>query len=358
MARRSAKRKGTVAGSGPLIGGRERPPRRERVAGLLTAAAALALGAALIGARTTPAARTPVGNVRGFANLAAVSPVGLPLGNPPLALRGLGDPAADPLHPRLANPPRAALLFNVETGQVLWQLNPFERLPIASLTKMMTALVTVRRIGPQAQVPITKEAVEMPGSKVGVLPLGKRMTAEALLYGLLLPSGNDAAQALATYAGPTVARFVSEMNEEAAALGLGCTRFSNPSGFYNENNFSCPADLAELAYVVLHQPLLARIVAAKEAAVPAPIKGGRLFLVNNNPLLLYGYPGTDGVKTGYTEAAGTSLVAAAKRDGVWLGVVLLHSPAPGTQAQALFDEAFQQLYHQPSQPEPQIPGGA
>jgi D-alanyl-D-alanine carboxypeptidase (penicillin-binding protein 5/6) len=198
----------------------------------------------------------------------------------------------------------------------------------------------------------------MPGSRVGVLPLGKRVPAEALIYGLMLPSGNDAAVALAQHIGGSIAGFVRMMNVEAAHLGLGCTRYSNPSGYYDQGNFSCAADLAVLAYDDLAQPRLARTVGSATAVVPFPIKGGKLYLENNNPLLMYGYRGADGVKTGYTEAAGTCLVASAERDGVRLGVVLLHSPAPGTQAQRLLDDGFEEVYHQRHRNEPIIPGGA
>ena len=206
------------------------------------------------------------------------------------------------------NRPAPALLFNISTGQVLWQRNPYVRLPIASLTKMMTALLTVQSAPPDAPVLITKEAVDMPGSKVGVLPLGKHVRLETLLYGLLLPSGNDAAVALAQHVAGTVNKFVVRMNAEAAKLGLGCTRYSSPSGYYDEGNFSCAADLALLAHVDLEQPRIASIVHTDTAAIPFPIKGGRLYLYNNNPLLVYGYPGTTGMKTGYTEAAGDCLV--------------------------------------------------
>jgi D-alanyl-D-alanine carboxypeptidase len=180
---------------------------------------------------------------------------------------------------------------------------------------------------------------------------------KALMYGLLLPSGNDAATALAEHVAGTLKRFVGEMNVEAAALGLGCTRFSNPSGYYDQNNFSCAADLGELAAIDIAQPRIAQVVRSASAVVPFPIKGGKLFLYNNNPLLVYGYRGTTGMKTGYTQAAGTCLVATASRHGVRLGVVLLHSPAPGTQAQRLLDAAFQDVYHQPAIPEAEIPGG-
>jgi serine-type D-Ala-D-Ala carboxypeptidase (penicillin-binding protein 5/6) len=287
-----------------------------------------------------------------------LSPAGLPLGKPPLTL-SLADPAAnDPIHLDAPEQPRAGVLFNLDTGRVLWQLHPFARLRIASLTKMMTALLTVRSTPLEAPVLVTKQAEETSGSKVGVLPLGHDVSTETMLYGLLLPSGNDAAVALAQHVAGTVKRFVGEMNHEAAALGMGCTHYSSPSGYYNTHNYSCAADLAELAHVDLEQPRIARIVRTHIAVRPFPIKGGRLYLTNNNPLLIYGYPGATGLKTGYTIEAGRCLVAAAERHGVRLGVVLLHSPAPGTQARELLNDAFEHVYHQRPVPEPYMPPDA
>jgi D-alanyl-D-alanine carboxypeptidase (penicillin-binding protein 5/6) len=287
----------------------------------------------------------------------ALSPAGLPLGRPPLAL-DLADPAADPVHLDDLEQPRAGVLFNLDTGRVLWQLHPLARLRIASLTKMMTALLTVRSSPPDAPVLVTRQAEETSGSKVGVLPLGRHVELETMLYGLLLPSGNDAAVALAQHVAGTVKRFVGDMNAQAAALGMGCTHYSSPSGYYNTHNYSCAADLAELAHVDLEQPRIARITRTYEAVRPFPIKGGRLYLDNNNPLLIYGYPGTTGLKTGYTIEAGRCLVASAERHGVRLGVVLLHSPAPGTQASELLNEAFEHVYHQRPVPEPPMPPDA
>ena len=106
-------------------------------------------------------------------------------------------------------PPRAGLLFNLDTGQVLWQHDPHLRLRIASLTKMMTALLAVRSSTPDSPVLITREAVNTSGSKVGVLPLGKHVRMQTMLYGLLLPSGNDAAVAIAQHVGGTVNHFVT-----------------------------------------------------------------------------------------------------------------------------------------------------
>jgi D-alanyl-D-alanine carboxypeptidase len=222
---------------------------------------------------------------------------------------------------------------------------------------MMTALVTVQSAPPNAGVLVTKQAIETNGSKVGVLPLGRHVPLESMLYGLLLPSGNDAAVALAQHVSGTVSAFVARMNAEAASLGLGCTRYSSPSGYYDEGNFSCAEDLAVLAHVDLEQPRIAAIVRTYSAVLPFPIKGGKLYLYNNNPLLIYHYAGLTGMKTGYTLAAGRCLVATAVRHGVRLGVVILDSNAPGTQARELLDRGFQDVYHLPRVPEPPLPAG-
>jgi D-alanyl-D-alanine carboxypeptidase (penicillin-binding protein 5/6) len=255
-------------------------------------------------------------------------------------------------------PPRAGLLFNLSSGQVLWQRNPYRRLRIASLTKMMTALLTVQSAPPGAQVLVTRQAVEAAGSKVGVLPRGKRVRLESMLYGLMLPSGNDAAMALAQHIAGSASRFVARMNAQAAKLGMGCTRYASPSGYIDQGNYSCAADLAMLAHVDLQQPRIASVARTFTAALPFPIKGGRLYLYNNNPLLIYHYPGVTGLKTGYTLAAGRCLVATAERHGVRLGVVLLRSTEPGTQARKLLDRGFEGVYHLPAVPEPAIPPGA
>ena len=247
---------------------------------------------------------------------------------------------ADPLIVPFKRPPRSGLLFDLDTGEVLWRRLPDRILPIASLTKMMTALVVVQRSAPDDKVRVTKEALAYKGSAIGVLPKGKRVKLETMLNGLLLPSGNDAAIALAQRMSGTVARFVTRMNDQARRWGLECTRFSSPDGFEDEGNHSCAVDLAALARAVLDRPRLARIVKRRRAVLPFPIKGGRLYLFNNNPLLRTGYPGAIGIKTGYTDAAGRCLVAAAQRNGRRLGVVLLHSPDPGKQARQLLDRGF------------------
>jgi D-alanyl-D-alanine carboxypeptidase len=257
----------------------------------------------------------------------------------PLAVRI--QEAGDPVHVRFKRPPRSALLFDLDTGKVLWRRDPTRVLPIASLTKMMTALVVAERVPEGSKVRITKEALRYQGSGVGLFPRGKWIGVNTMLHGLLLPSGNDAAIALAQRAaGGSVNRFVRYMNEKAKSLGLVCTRFASPSGFVDKGNHSCAADLGALARAVLREPRLARIVRRRQAVLPFPIKGGRIWLYNNNPLLRQGYPGTTGLKTGYTDAAGRCLVATARRGSIRLGVVLLDSPDPGKQAMQLLDRGF------------------
>jgi D-alanyl-D-alanine carboxypeptidase len=341
--------------------------RRRRRIGILTALVALCIGAAVAiamgrGSSHHDAANTRKASVTHPSSSPApaevLSPAGLPLAKPALALHGISDPASDPIQVSFRHPPRAGLLFNLETGQVLWQRNAFRRLRIASLTKMMTAYITAHATRPEEKVLVTKAAVAAAGSKVGVLPLHKHVRAETLLYGLMLPSGNDAAIALAQHISGSQSAFVRRMNAEAAQLGMGCTRYASPSGYVDRGNYSCPADLAILAHIDEGEHRIARVAHTLSAALPFPIKGGKLYLYNNNPLLIYHYPGTTGLKTGFTDAAGRCLVATAERDGVKLGVVVLDSDAPGTQSKQLLDRGFEHVYHLPRVPEPPIPPGA
>jgi D-alanyl-D-alanine carboxypeptidase len=257
----------------------------------------------------------------------------------PLSVR-LDDPR-DLVRLRFKHPPRSGLMFDLDTGQVLWRRDPTRVLPIASLTKMMTAVLIARHVPPNAKVRITKAALSYKGSGVGLFRRGRRIPVRTMLYGLLLPSGNDAAIALAQRAAHgSVKRFVAMMNREVRTMGLVCTHFTSPSGFVDRGNHSCAPDLAALARAVLREPRIARIVRRRQAVLPFPIKGGKIYLYNHNPLLQQGYRGVTGVKTGYTDAAGRCLVATVRRGRVRLGVVLLHSRDPGAQARKLLERGF------------------
>lgn len=244
-------------------------------------------------------------------------------------------PASQPtaVRVRFKRPPRAGLLFDVETGEVLWQLNPRRELPIASLTKMMTALLIAKRHALRERVLITPEALNFSGSAVGLLPGGKRVRLEALLAGLLLVSGNDAAIALAQHDARTVGRFVRRMNRSAERLGLTCSHFSSPSGIKDERNHSCPLDLATLARLDLANRSVRRFVGSERYRTRFPIKGRFLDLFNINPFI--DEPGVTGMKTGLTDAAGRCYVITARLAGRHLGVVLLNSPDPLRQVPRL-----------------------
>ncbi|MFL5844886.1 MAG: D-alanyl-D-alanine carboxypeptidase family protein [Solirubrobacteraceae bacterium] len=268
---------------------------------------------------------------------ASNGPVAPAPGPRPLAV-DLAD-ADDPVVVDFAHPPSSGLLFDLDTGEVLWRREPERVLPIASLTKMMTALLVVHATAPKDEIAIPRGRY-YEGSAVGVLPGGKHVRAETLLYGLLLPSGNDAAHALARHVGGSEEGFLDLMNQHAAELGLRCTRYASPDGIVDEGNHSCAVDLAAEARAILDQPRLAKIVGSRSAVEPLPIKGGKVWLYNNNPLYRLGYPGTIGVKTGYTDLAGHCLVAAVRRHGRRLGVILLHSPDTGRQAKRLLNAGF------------------
>ena len=322
-------------------GGRRR--RRRRWPGLLAVLVLLGAGAGaaliLTSGDAPPApARTAPPPASALVDGAPAPLAGGGTAPSPLSVR-LDDPR-DLVRLHFSHPPRSGLLFDLDTGRVLWRRDPTRVLPIASLTKMMTALLVARRVAPGAKVRITRQALAYKGSGVGLFRRGRRVGVETMLNGLLLPSGNDAAIALAQKVSGTVPRFVALMNRHARAMGLICTHFSAPDGFTDRGNHSCTPDLAALARAVLREPRLARIVRRRQAVLPFPIKGGRIYLYNHNPLLRQGYRGVTGIKTGYTVAAGRCLVATVRRGRLRLGVVLLHSPDPGGQARKLLERGF------------------
>jgi D-alanyl-D-alanine carboxypeptidase len=240
---------------------------------------------------------------------------------------------------RFNKPPRAALVFDVNDGEVLYRRRPLTVLPMASLTKIMTALVVTQETEPDERVRITKAALRYQGSGVGVLPKGKRVRLESLMNGLMLVSGNDAAIALAVHVSGNERKFVRLMNEKARLWGLRCTRFASSHGLENGNR-SCAADLAVMTRLAMRNRRIARITRRAQVSFPFPIKGGRLYLAGHNPLLRAGYRGAIGLKTGFTDAAGRCFVGVARRGGRTLAVVLLGSPNPLKHSVKLLNLGF------------------
>ena len=277
------------------------------------------------------------------------------------ALRPVDQPL--PVHYRFKHPPLAGLLFDVKSGRILWERHPSLEHPIASLTKMMTALIVARRNRASEHVMVSNKAAHTPGSATGLLPRGKRVPLEPLLQALIMISANDAAVALAEHDGGTVTGFVKQMNLQAHSMGLRCTHFSTPNGLRDRNNYSCPLDLAELARADLANPQIARIAQTRNAKPRFPIKGKHLFLYNNHYFLQRGLAGlpqarVTGLKTGFTEAAGHCYVTTARIGGHELGVVLVHSPNPLLQVPALLRAGFEErgvVASPPPRPKPQPP---
>ena len=200
-----------------------------------------------------------------------------------------------------------AILLDAQTGRVLYEKQADKQSLIASTTKIMTALVVCEQTNVLDRVRIPQEAVGIEGSSM-YLKAGEVMTVQDLLYGLMLHSGNDAAVALAIYCGGTVEGFAELMNDKAHRLGMHNTHFVNPNGLDAPGHYSTARDMAKLAAYAMENPIFAKTVSTKT------VKAADRILTNHNKLL-WSLNGAEGVKTGYTKAAGRILVSSCKRDG-------------------------------------------
>ncbi len=234
---------------------------------------------------------------------------------------------------------RACLAFDAVGQRVLYRRNIHERLPNASTTKMMTALLTVRGARMGDLVRVTSEAAAVGGGGLD-LDTGDVLSVRDLLYALLLDSSNEAAAALAAHVGGDIDRFVAQMNRAARAVGAENTAFANPHGLDEPGHFSSPYDLALIAQDLLATPELARIVATRRRAISTP--EGRVVVENRN-LLLESYPGALGVKTGRTLGAGEVLVAAAERGGRRILTVAMRSVDAAEDSRRLLNYGFARL---------------
>jgi D-alanyl-D-alanine carboxypeptidase len=235
----------------------------------------------------------------------------------PAPLRPLTAPRESRVHIRGLRA-AAGILVDSASGSVLWGHEVHRRLPIASLTKLMTALVALPADPARLDHPfaVTPAMVGVPGNSIS-LRAGQVVTPRKMLAAALIASANDAANALAVHAAGSLPKFVARMNAEASALGLSDTHYSNPSGIVDHGNHSSAWDVADLSRHVLQKPFLRRLVGQR-----AYQSGNDLFVSRNR--LLWSYHGAIGVKTGSTTAAGNCLAVAAVRHGRTLIAVLLH----------------------------------
>ena len=228
----------------------------------------------------------------------------------------------------------SAVLMDADSGHVLFEKNPDRQMRIASTTKIMTALVVLEHCDLTQVVTVRPEHM-VEGSSMYLEP-GDEVTVETLLYGLLLCSGNDAALVLADHCGRGVERFVGWMNDKASELGMSQTSFANPNGLDADGHFSTARDMAVLAAYAAENPTFVRISSTITAS-----SGGRT--MNNHNRLLRTVDGCIGMKTGFTKAAGRTLVTCAQRDGHRLVAVTLQDGNDWADHTALYDEGFQRL---------------
>lgn len=236
-----------------------------------------------------------------------------------------------PLKTEAVSAKRAYVLDSV-SGRVLYEKNPDERSLIASTTKIMTALIVCEQCNVLDRMRIPKEAVGIEGSSM-YLQEGEVLTLQELLYGLMLSSGNDAAVALAIYCGGTVEGFAELMNDKARNLGLKNTHFENPNGLDSPGHYSTARDLAKLAAYAMENPIFRKTVSTKSLML------GRRYLSNHNKLL-WRVEGADGVKTGYTKAAGRILVSSAVRNDRRLVTVTIDDPDDWNDHVSLLESGF------------------
>ena len=227
---------------------------------------------------------------------------------------------------------RRAYVLDAVSGRVLYEKNANEQSLIASTTKIMTALVVCERCNVLDRMRIPKEAVGIEGSSM-YLKEGEILTIQELLYGLMLSSGNDAAVALAIYCGGTVEGFAELMNDKARVLGLSGTHFENPNGLDAPGHYSTARDLAVLAAYAMENPIFYKTVSAKN------VKAGERYLTNHNKLL-WQVEGADGVKTGFTKAAGRILVSSATRNDRRIICVTIDDGDDWRDHAALLEEGF------------------
>lgn len=230
------------------------------------------------------------------------------------------------------NAARSAILLDAESGRVLYEKNADAPSLIASTTKIMTGLLVCETCDLSAEFTIPPECVGIEGSSM-YLAAGERYTVRELLYGLMLESGNDAAEALAVCCAGSVTAFVARMNARARELGLRQTHFENPSGLDAEGHGSTARELARLACAAMENQTFYEIVSTKTAVV----KGRTL---TNHNRLLWQYDGAVGVKTGYTRAAGRILVSCAERNGQRLIAVTIGDKDDWRDHAALLDYGF------------------
>ena len=239
----------------------------------------------------------------------------------------------------LAAEKSGAICMSADTGEIFFAKNEDLRLPMASTTKIMTALLVIENCLPSEVVTVTEKTVGVDGSSI-YLKAGDRLTVEELLYGLMLRSGNDAAETLADYCAGSIDNFVEMMNERAAQLGLRNTHFANPHGLHDPDHYTSAYDLCALSCYAMRNERFRKIVSTQFITVG--VGENKRYWSNKNKIL-HTFSGGNGIKTGYTKDAGRCLVASATREGKTVVSVVLNRPDMFAACEKMMEEAFSVL---------------
>ncbi len=234
-----------------------------------------------------------------------------------------------------------AVLIEYESGDIIFSKNSSCRAPMASTTKIMTAIVAIENGDLDKRIKIPSEAIGVEGSSI-YLQDGEELTLRELLYALLLESANDASVAIAIEIAGSVEKFAEMMNDKARELGLEDTNFTNPHGLDDESHYTTAYDLAKIARYAMQNPCFCEIVSTKKEIIPS--LDGQRVLINHNKLLK-SFEGAIGIKTGFTKKSGRCLVSCAERDGVRLIAVTLNAPSDWNDHAIMLGHGFNEYEH-------------
>lgn len=240
---------------------------------------------------------------------------------------------------------QSAILIEASTGRVIWEKDADVRHYPASMTKMMTGILALEKLPPKADVVISPNAAATEDCPLEIVA-GECLSADNIITGMLMESDNGAAVAIAEAVYGSVSQFVQRMNERAQAIGMSNTHFVNPNGLTEANHYSTARDMAKLARFAMNNKKFREIVSTKNQVIHWEVPARQQKLAENTNKLLANYNGMNGIKTGWTEAAGGCLAASARRNGVELIAIVMQTPGPDDRfadARKLLDYGFKQV---------------
>lgn len=234
-----------------------------------------------------------------------------------------------------------AVLISQQTGEVIFQKNAYEHHSMASTTKIMTSLLAAQSGKLHDEITVSKEMIQVEGTSMGLLP-GDSVSLYELIYGMLLPSGNDAANVTAYYLGGNVENFAKKMNAKAKEIGMDNTNFVTPSGLDDKNHYSTAYDMALLGRYAVNDPVFRSVCSSKKVTLSYGNPPYKRTLYNHNRLL-DSYKYAFGIKTGFTKKSGRCLVSYAEKDGTGLVAVTLNAPNDWNDHKLMLDYGFSRL---------------